>query len=129
MANLTLLISSSPAQSQGSYSAYRFAQAAVASGHQIRGIFFYAGGADNANGLQVHLSQERNMFKLWQQLSQQLQIPLMVCVSAANRRGVINQESAEQHDLTQYSLLPPFTEVGLGELAVLRKQSDKVVQF
>jgi tRNA 2-thiouridine synthesizing protein D len=129
MASFSLLITKPPFDQQDAYSAYRFAMSAVKLKHVINGIFFYQAGVHNSNSFQSGHSDELDLHQAWVTLSTAHNIPLLVCVTAANRRGVINQQDAEDHDLTHFNLNPPFTEVGLGDLVELLNISDRVIQF
>ena len=127
--SFTLLVSKAPFDKQEPYSAYRFAKAVLMAGHQLNGVFFYQSGVANSNSFQSGHSDEINMYQLWCELATQYQVPLQVCVTAANRRGVINNEDAQDRDLSHFNLSAPFTEVGLGELVALLNSSDRLVQF
>lgn len=129
MSKFSLLVTSSPIDSQSSYSAYRFALAAVQNQHQVLGVFFYQSGVLNANGFQVMLSDDASMLSTWKEFSKEYSIPLKVCVTAANRRGVITSEDAKDADLEHFNLYSPFESVGLGELIELTTQCDRLVQF
>ena len=129
MSSFTLLVTSAPYSGQSAYSAYRFAVAAVESTHLIKGIFFYQGGALNGSELQLIPSNEFNLHQAWKQLSADHNIPLMVCVSAANKRGITSVQDAEAADQIHHSLSPEFQSVGLGDLAILLADSDRLVQF
>lgn len=129
MASFTLLVTSAPFSQQDAYSAYRFALAATEAQHKVLGVFFYQSGTLNANDLQIGPTNEFDMLNAWKGLANEHQIPLMVCVSAASRRGITSSEDAQEADKQQHSLTSPFESVGLGELAVLLKQTDRLVQF
>ncbi|WP_339725074.1 sulfurtransferase complex subunit TusD [uncultured Paraglaciecola sp.] len=129
MSSFTLLVTSAPFSQQNAYSAYRFALAAVQSKHKVNGIFFYQSGTLNASSLQVIPSDEFNLFDAWQKFSLEHQVPLMVCVSAASKRGIITTEDARDSDNPHFSLTAPFESVGLGELANLINDSDRLMQF
>ena len=129
MSTFTLLVTSAPYTSQNAYSAYRFALAAVASSHQIKGIFFYQGGTLNGSALQLLPSDEFNLHHAWKHISSEHNIPLLVCVSAAIKRGIINTQDADEFDQVHHSLSPQFQSVGLGDLAILLTNSDRLVQF
>lgn len=129
MSRFVLLVNSPPLDSQGAYRAWRFACAAIEQGHQIQGVFFYQAGVLNANQLQTPFSDEHHLYASWCQLAEQHQVELLVCVSAANRRGVQSIQSAADNPYPQVNLHPPFSEVGLGELAMLSQQCDRLVQF
>jgi len=129
MASFTLLVTSAPFSEQGAYSAYRFALAAAQAKHSINGIFFYQSGTLNGSSLQITPSNEFDLYAAWEKLSQQYQVPLMVCVSAASKRGVTTAEDAQESDNPHFSLAAPFESVGLGELATLISSSDRLLQF
>lgn len=129
MANFTLFVTQPPFDSQGAYSAYRFASAAHKAGHKVKGIFFYLAGALNANSFQAVMSDDLHMYKKWTELAKETQIPLMVCVTAANRRGICSQEDSQVEASDPFNLVAPFQEVGLGEYVELSQQSERVIQF
>jgi tRNA 2-thiouridine synthesizing protein D len=129
MSSFTLLVTSAPYSNQGAYSAYRFALAAVELTHQIKGIFFYQDGTLNGSALQLMPSDEFNLHNAWKHLSVEHNIPLMVCVSAATKRGITNVNDAEDSDQAHHSLSDEFQSVGLGDLAILVADSDRLVQF
>ncbi|WJG11177.1 sulfurtransferase complex subunit TusD [Aliiglaciecola sp. LCG003] len=130
MAKFSIVITSPAVDSASAYSAYRFANAALKQGHSVLGVFFYQGGVTVANQFQTVLSDELNILDKWQSLARQYDIPLQVCVTAANRRGVISQLDAKQdRQQLDHNLTPPFESVGLGELVTLLNDADRSVQF
>jgi tRNA 2-thiouridine synthesizing protein D len=129
MASFSLLITKAAFDQQDAYSAYRFAVSALKLHHEIHGIFFYQAGVHNSNAFQTGHSDELNLHQKWLALAKTHSIPLLVCVTAANRRGIINQQDALDLDIQHFNLTPPFTEVGLGELVELLNTSDRVLQF
>jgi tRNA 2-thiouridine synthesizing protein D len=129
MASFSLVITKPSFDQQDAYSAYRFVMSAIKLKHVINGIFFYQGGVHNSNSFQSGHSDELDLHQAWVGLSTTYNIPLLVCVTAANRRGIVNQQDAEDLDLAHFNLVPPFTEVGLGDLVGLLNVSDRVIQF
>lgn len=129
MATFSLLVTSTNIDSQSAFSACQFAQAIVKSDHQLSGIFFYQGGVHNSNQFQQPLSDEPNLLLSWQELARTCQVPLYVCVTAANKRGIIEPENNQSSNKASCNLAPEFTVAGLGELIVLAQQSDRLVQF
>ncbi len=125
----SIVVTGAPYGSQSASSAYQFCEAAVSAGHQIVGVFFYQEGVLNASQLVSPASDEINLPQLWAKLATQYQFPLEVCVSAALRRGVVNEQEAEQLSLAQFNLQPPFVLSGLGQLAELSAHCDRLVQF
>ena len=67
--------------------------------------------------------------KQWQALSNNHGITLPVCVSTALARGVCDAQNATRHGLIGDNLLPPFSLVGLSELAMMIDDTTSVVQF
>ena len=129
MASFSLLITKPAFDQQDANSAYRFALSAIKLKHVINGIFFYQAGVHNSNRFQSGFSDELDLHKAWVALATDHNVSLLVCSTAANRRGIINQHDAEDLDLTHFNLAAPFTEVGLGDLVELLKLSDRVIQF
>lgn len=130
MANFSIVVTSPPLDSQGAYSAYRFIQAALASGHAIVGVFFYQSGVLNGSYFQTVLSDERDLAQKWQSLANSQNVPLQVCITAANRRGILSKQDAEQDkDYSDFNLKSPFVSVGLGELVTQINQADRTIQF
>jgi tRNA 2-thiouridine synthesizing protein D len=125
----SIVVCGAPYGTQSASSAYQFCAAAIAAGHQIVGVFFYREGVLNASQLVSPASDEINLPTLWAALASASQFPLEVCVSAALRRGIVSQEDAIQLGLTQFNLQAPFVLSGLGQLAELSANCDRLVQF
>jgi tRNA 2-thiouridine synthesizing protein D len=125
----SIVVSGAPYGTQSASSAYQFCAAALSAGHQIVGVFFYQEGVLNASQLVSPASDEINLPTLWATLASEFQFPLEVCVSAALRRGIIDQQEAVQLVLTQFNLQAPFVLSGLGQLAELSANCDRLVQF
>lgn len=127
MANILVLLTSSPHESGNCLSALRYCQAALDDGHQIT-LFFYASGAVIANAFTSPNSDELNIHDAFVKLATQYtdKISLIVCNTAANRRGVITEE--EKHELG-YNVIAPFSAGGLAEFTQYSQTVDKMVQF
>ncbi|MCV2884083.1 sulfurtransferase complex subunit TusD [Aestuariibacter sp. AA17] len=129
MASFAIVVTRAPFDSQGAYTALRFSQAALAAGHDIKGVFFYQAGSANANGFIAGHSDELNMHHAWKAFKASTQTPLMVCVTAANRRGIVSEQDAEDLDLQHFNFDAPFESVGLGELVSIINDADRTIQF
>lgn len=129
MASFSLLVTHPPFDQQHAYSAYRFALSALQLGHQVKGVFFYQAGVYNGNSFQAGHSDDLNLYQGWVSLSNKHNVALQVCVTAANRRGIINQHDAKDLDSEHFNLMAPFAEVGLGDLVELMHGSERVIQF
>lgn len=125
---ISVLITSSPEAQNQSLNALRYCREMLNQGLSINQIFFYQAGVNHANGLIVGNSG-LNIRRKWEELAQQFALPLLVCVGAASKRGIIDEDGAKQYGLTNYSLYPPFEQVGLGEFFTKLHDSDKLVQF
>jgi len=125
----SILVTGNPASSQSASTAYQFCAAALSAGHSICGVFFYLDGILNANNLISPATDEVNLPEEWAKLAEKYGFPLEVCVSASLRRGVINQQESQQLKLTGDNLKPPFVLSGLGQLAELSANCDRLMQF
>lgn len=129
MQRISVLITSSPESISACLNAVAFCRSVIAQGHTIDQIFFYQGGVYHANGLVAPAGAEVDVTKAWQSLATEHEIPLLVCVGAASKRGVVDAEQSKQLGYDQYNLFPPFKQVGLGEFFTLLHNSNKLVQF
>lgn len=125
----TLVVNGSVYGSQSARSAYQFAKALIAQEHTLVSVFFYQDGVTNGTGLTVPANDEFDLTKAWQELASQHNVRLETCVAAALRRGVVGQDEATQHGLTQCNLAEGFHQAGLGSLAEAMLVQDRVVQF
>ena len=116
--NIALVINEGPFTHQASDTALHYAKAALKRGHAINRVFFYHDGVNNANTFAEPQSDDRNLPKLWSELSQQHDIDLVVCVAAALRRG-INEDI----------LAPGFRISGLGQLVEAGITNDRLIVF
>ncbi|PVX42687.1 tRNA 2-thiouridine synthesizing protein D [Pasteurella langaaensis DSM 22999] len=110
---------------QGAFSAYQLAQEIVERGHEISQIFFWQDGVSNANDFVHPANDEFNLVKAWQEFSQQYNIPLHLCISASQRRGIVDNLTAllpSQRNLADYFVL-----AGLGEFMQATLEADRVV--
>ncbi|MCZ4296350.1 sulfurtransferase complex subunit TusD [Vibrio sinaloensis] len=125
----TLVVNGSVYGSQSARSAYQFARAVIDQGHTLVSVFFYQDGVNNGSALTVPANDEFDLVKAWQSLANQHSVRLETCVAAALRRGVVSQDEANQHGLSQSNLAEGFQQAGLGSLAEAMLVQDRVVQF
>jgi len=125
----TLLVTGPAYGTQQATSALLFARALVAAGHQLESVFFYREGVLNANQLTAPASDEYDLVRAWQALNQQQGVALNICVAAALRRGVTDQQEAARLQLSGSNLQPGFTLSGLGALAETALSCERLVQF
>ena len=125
----SILVTANPASEQNAATAYQFCSAVLDAGHIVVGVFFYLDGVLTASDLVSPATDEVNLPALWAQLATAHEFPLEVCVSASLRRGIVNQQEAEQLGLENYNLKSPFVLSGLGQLAELSARCDRLMQF
>lgn len=89
---------------------------------QLVGVFFYQDGVLNAQQDLAMPSDEFQAVKAWQSIKQDYDIPLHLCVTAGEKRGLTDDES-------RLNILDEFTISGLGELVELTTQADRVIQL
>lgn len=90
----TLLVTGPAYGTQQATSAWLFARALLTAGHQLDSVFFYREGVLNANQLTSPASDEFDLVRAWQTLHQEQGVALNICVAAALRRGVSDQQEA-----------------------------------
>lgn len=119
--NKLAVVVTTPPYSNLSVTALDYIETALNSGIDLVGVFFYQDGVMHANQ-QVHIaSDEFQCIKHWQALQQTFKLPLHLCITAAEKRGL----SDEQPN----NISPMFTVSGLGELVELVNKADRLVQF
>ena len=115
---IAILVKEGPYTHQASDSALQFARAALSRGHTVARVFFYNDGVYNANEMIEPQSDERNLAALWSELAELHAVDLVVCVAAANRRGI-------QARILQKG----FRIAGLGQLVEAGIENDRIVVF
>ena len=114
---LTILILEGPYNHQASDSAYQLVQAALATGHEIRGVFFYNDGVYNVSSQMAPPQDDRHIANRWAELGE-TGVDIVVCIAAAKRRGMVDE-----------NLVPNTRISGLGQLAKMTMESDRLVVF
>jgi tRNA 2-thiouridine synthesizing protein D len=113
-----LLVSEGPYTHQASDTAYQFAKAALAKGHAVSRVFFYHDGVNNSTKLTEPPQDDRHIVNRWSKLAEEHGIDLVVCVAAALRRGIRDENLAKGFRIS-----------GLGQLVEAGIQADRLVVF
>ena len=124
-----LLVNAAPYTHQASDSAYQFAKAALEAGHKIFRIFFYHDGVYNASRLMVPPQDEHNCATQWSELATRHQLDLVVCVAAAQKRGILDHSEAQRHEKDSDNLALGFRIGGLGQLIEAGIIADRLITF
>ncbi|MGB5835361.1 MAG: sulfurtransferase complex subunit TusD [Thiohalocapsa sp.] len=122
-------INEGPYQHQASDSAYFFTKAALEKGHEVFRVFLYHDGVNNATRLTTPPQDDRNVVERWAELAEQHDLDMVVCVAAAQRRGVVDDGEAQRNRKDATNIDPRFRISGLGQLVEAAIQSDRLVVF
>lgn len=122
-------INSSPHQSNAGHSAYRFINAALAQEHEIFRVFFYHDGIYHAFKYATPPDDELNMTRQWSRLARDYRIDLVVCISAAQRRGLLCSDEAQRQGKQDDDLADGFRISGLGQLVEATLAADRFLVF
>jgi tRNA 2-thiouridine synthesizing protein D len=129
MSSFAVIVQGAPYSSQAAHSAYHFCRAVLQSGHSIYRLFFYQDGVHNASSLCKPPQDEMHLPQAWQQLIQQHQLDAVVCISAALKRGICDQQERERYELNAANLLSGFSLGGLGLLLDAHANADRLLNF
>jgi len=124
-----LQINSSPYHSNSGKTAYHFIQAALAMNHQIFRVFFYQDGIYHALRYATPPDDEFNITQKWSELAREHQIDLVVCISAAQRRGLLHSDEATRQGKQDNDLADGFRISGLGQLLEATLEADRFLVF
>lgn len=119
----------SAAHAPSSRRALLFAQAALAGGHEIVRLFFYQDGVYNASASVVTPQDELDLPKQWHAFVSDHQLDGVVCIAAALRRGVLNEEEARRYQREAVAVAAPWELSGLGQLHDAAQDADRLICF
>ncbi|QXH53595.1 sulfurtransferase complex subunit TusD [Pseudomonas fakonensis] len=119
----------SPAHAPSSRRALRFAEAVLAGGHDITRLFFYQDGVHSASANVVTPQDELDVAAQWREFVNQHRLDAVVCIAAALRRGVLNDEEANRYQRPAVNLPIPWDLSGLGQLHEAAQVADRLVCF
>lgn len=125
----SLMVSEGPYTHQSSDTAWHFARAALAGGHEIFRVFFYHDGVNNGTRFTAPPQDDRHIVNRWSELAAEYGIDLVVCIAAAQRRGIIDADEAKRHGMDGDNLAPGFRISGLGQLIEAGIEADRLLQF
>ena len=124
-----LAIYGAPGNSQAPQTALNFARAALSEGYKISRVFFYQDGVNTATQLCVPPQDEQHIPAEWRELISKHTIDAVVCIAAALRRGVVNQEEAQRYELSNNNLDDVYQLSGLGQLIDATLDTDRLITF
>ena len=124
-----LLVNEGPYTHQAADSAYAFAQAAIEKGHEVFRVFFYHDGVNNGTRLMTPPQDDRHVQRRWSDLADEHGVDLVVCVAAAQRRGICDADEARRNGKDAENIAPGFRISGLGQLVEAAIECDRMVTF
>jgi len=126
---LALLVNEGPYQHQSSDSAFQFAKAALAAGHEVIRVFFYHDGVYNGTRLATPPQDDRQVQQRWSDLAKEKEIDLVLCVAACQRRGLVDEGERDRNGKDATNIADGFRISGLGQLIEVGIEADRLVTF
>ena len=125
----SLIIYASQTASQSEQSALRFTRSALQQGHTFHRIFFYGDTVTSMSNLKITPRDEIDITDQWLELAKETDLDLVVCIAAAVKRGILDQQESKRHQKCAANLKEGFCLSGLGLLADAIIHSDRVITF
>jgi len=125
----SLLVLSCPTSGNCTQTAAAFAQCVIARGHSIHRVFFLDAGTYTGAAAAVFPQDEADRIKPWLELAQQHAVELILCISSALKRGMLDQSEARRYEKQASTVHPAFTISGLGQLVDACANSDRLITF
>ena len=126
---ISVQVSEGPYNHEASVTALNYVKAAVEAGQEIFRVFFYHDGVNNGTNLATPPQDDINIQKTWSELAAAHNIDLVVCVAAAQRRGIVDQGEMERNGKDAMNIMDGFRISGLGQLIEAGIESERLVVF
>lgn len=124
MKNIAFVITTPP-NSNLTATAINMITAALSMKLSVVGVFFYQDGVLNGSQHLALPNDEYQAHQQWQQLHHTYNLPLHLCATAAEKRGL----SDDIDDNKATNVHEAFTLSGLGELVELNIKADRLIQL
>ncbi len=125
----SIMVNEGPYTHQASDTAFNFTKAALEAGHEIFRIFFYHDGVNNGTRMTIPPQDDRHVVNRWSELAEQHRLDMVVCVAAAQRRGILDADEAKRNGKDGDNIAPGFRISGLGQLIEAGIQADRLLVF
>ncbi|KAF3983107.1 MAG: sulfurtransferase complex subunit TusD [Methylococcales symbiont of Hymedesmia sp. n. MRB-2018] len=122
-------INANPNDSYVAYSAFQLIEALIKRQHKIFRVFFYQEGIYHAYKYITPADDELQLTKQWTALATIHKIDLVVCISAAQRRGLLIADEASRQGKMDNDLADGFRISGLGQLLEATLLADRFIVF
>lgn len=124
-----IVVNEGPYQHEAADTAYHFTKAAIDKGHEIFRVFFYHDGVNNGTRLTTPPQDDRHITNRWTSLAEEHSLDLVVCVAAAQRRGIVDVGEAKRNGKDTDNIAPGFRISGLGQLIETGIEADRLMVF
>jgi len=125
----SIQVSEGPYNHESSVTEINFVKAAVEAGHEIFRVFFYHDGVNNGTNFATPPQDDINIQKTWSELAAAHNIDLVVCVAAAQRRGIVDEGEMTRNKKDGMNIMDGFRISGLGQLIEAGIEADRLVVF
>lgn len=122
-------INAAPYESQACENAFQFIKAALRRGHEIVRVFFYHDGVYNVLDGASPADQTPATLAHWPALAKEHGIDLVACVTALQKRGVLNPSDMEPQNAVGTPVSEYFRVAGLGLWIDACLKADRVLVF
>ena len=122
-------VNTSPEHSNAGGTAYRFVESALSMGHDVFRVFFYHDGIFHALKYATPPDDERQLTRQWSELARVYGVDLVVCISAAQRRGLLSENEARRQGKRDNDLADGFRISGLGQWVEATLEADRLIVF
>lgn len=124
-----LLVLAAPASGHASLTAARFARTLLARGHSLQRVFFLDDGTLTGLASAVTPQDEQAPLQQWVALAEARQTELVLCISSALKRGLLDSAEATRHERPAATAHLAFELGGLGLLVESAQTVDRLVTF
>ena len=124
-----IVVNEGPYTHQASDSAYHFIKSALDQGHEVMRVFFYHDGVNNGTRLTTPPQDDRHITNRWTELAKEHDLDLVLCVAAAQRRGIVDEDEQRRNSKDSNNIAEGFRISGLGQLIEAGIQADRLITF
>lgn len=122
-------VNEGPYTHEASVTALNFVKAAIEKGHEVFRVFFYHDGVNNGTRYATPPQDDINIQRTWSELAKANNIDLVICVAAAQRRGIADDGEQSRNKLDGNNIMDGFRISGLGQLIEAGIECDRLVVF
>ena len=92
-------------------------------------VFFYHDGVNNGTRLATPPQDDRHIPNRWSELAKEHNIDLVLCVAAAQRRGMVDPDEMKRNNKDADNIAEKFRISGLGQLIEAGIQAERLITF